>query len=398
MTDELVAVGLGLVVIVGLAILLYSRRVQSSSRYQAAVVPLANIMDVGFIVLSPAIVFLAGYAAPLAMLGICLVAIATGYAIAYNIRHFEPLIGSGDSMETVERVGEWSLLAASLVNIAYYTLLLITLVLWPLHLYSSGQVKVWGSVLLLGIAAIGWFGGMDWLNRQGDRTTAFNLAAVFGVVTAFIVYNVQDWLGGRWSLPETDTSLTTDDLRKLIGLFALVQGFEAARYIGERFGREERVSTMRLAQYISSVVFVALLAAVLILFVEIDVPNNGTGIFVVADRVGDWLPWLVLLAAIGSQTSAIINATSSRSDLLVEAKVPRKVSFAVVLVPATIIFLLVDVTAAVALASRVFALYFAIQALIAWVLAKRAWNWWAVAGFTGIEVMMLTIAVFGVPI
>jgi hypothetical protein len=398
MSDEVVAVGLGFAVLVALTYLLHRPWVQASSRYQATVVPLANIMDVGFIVLAPVMVFLAGYAAPVVMLAICLVAIATGYAIAYNIRHFEPLVGTDDSLESVERVGEWSLLAASIVNIAYYTLLLVTLILWPLHAYSAGQLKLWGSVVLLGLATIGWFGGMDWLNRQGYRSTGFNLAAVMGVVTAFVVYNVHDWLGGRWHLPKTDMSLSTTDIRKLIGLFALVQGFEASRYIGARFGREERVSTMRLAQYISSVVFVALLASVLILFVEIDVPKDGTGIFVVANRVGDLLPWLVLFAAIGSQTSAIINAAVSRSDLLVEAKVPRRVSFAAILVPATVLFLLVDVTAAVALASRVFATYFAIQALIAGTLARRARNWWALAGFIGIGLMMVTVAVFGLPV
>ena len=397
MSNQFVAVGLGLVVIVGVAYALYRPRVQSSSQYQATVVPLANIMDVGFIIMAPAVVFLAGRAAPLAMLAICLVAIATGSTIAYNIRHYEPLVGTGDPVERVERVGEWSLLAASVVNIAYYTLVLVTLVLWPLDIYTDGQLRLWGTVLLLGLTMIGALGGMDWLNKKGNQTTAFYLAAVVGVVTAFIVFNVQEWLGGRWSLPATDSSVSTDDIRKLIGLFALVQGFEASRYIGVRFAADERVSTMRLAQYISSTVFVALLAAVLILFVEVDVPSDGTGIFVVADKVGDWLPWLVLLAAVGSETSAIINATSSRSDMLVSAKVPRKVSFAFILIPATAVFLLVDVNEAVALASRVFAVYFAIQSLLAWILARRAQNWWAVAGFTAVGLAMTTIAVFGLP-
>lgn len=90
-SDQYVAVGLALFAILAIAYTLYRPRVQQSRRYQATVVPLANIMDVGFIVLSPAIVLLAGFAAPLVMLGVCLVAIAAGFAIAYNIRHYEPL-------------------------------------------------------------------------------------------------------------------------------------------------------------------------------------------------------------------------------------------------------------------------------------------------------------------
>ncbi|MGI9540365.1 MAG: hypothetical protein ACR2N6_09475 [Miltoncostaeaceae bacterium] len=76
--DQFIAVGGGLLVILALAYVLYRPRIQQSKRYQATVVPLANIMDVGFIILSPAIVLLAGFAAPLVMLGICLIAIAAG--------------------------------------------------------------------------------------------------------------------------------------------------------------------------------------------------------------------------------------------------------------------------------------------------------------------------------
>ena len=183
-SDGWVAVGAALFVIVGLAWALYRPKVQQSVRYQATVVPLANIMDVGFIVLSPAIVLLAGFAAPLVMLGICLLAIATGFAISYNIRNQEPLEGTKDSVNPIARVSQWALLAASVVNISYYTLLLITLVLWPLGAYSDDALAVWGTVFLVAIGLIGWFGGINWLNKQANQTTAFNIAAVVGVVVA----------------------------------------------------------------------------------------------------------------------------------------------------------------------------------------------------------------------
>jgi hypothetical protein len=118
----------------------------------------------------------------------------------------------------------------------------------------------------------------------------------------------------------------------------------------------------------------------------------------VADEVGDFMPWLILLAAIGSQTSAIIGATSSRSDMLVGHKIGRRWTFLILLLPAIVIFLLSDITQAVALASRVFAAYFVLQAVIAWILARRAQNWGAVAGFTGIALVMSTITIFGLPL
>ena len=396
-SDQWVALVLAILTIAVIAYFLYRPRVQKSKEYQATVVPLSNIMDVGFIIMSPAIVLLAGFSAPLVMLGICLIAIAAGFAIAYNIRHYEPLQGTGDPINRVERTAEWALLGASIVNIAYYTLLLMALFLLPFDAFSTGRQAVMGTIYLAGIAVIGYFGGMNWLNQKGDQTTAFNLAAVFGVLVAFAIYNLQEWLGGRWALAESPEP-DLEDFRKIIGLFAIVQGFEAARYIGGRFGAERRITTMRIAQGISTVVFVALIAAILVLFLPPEAPVDGTAIFLVADKVGNTLPWLLLLAAIGSQTSAIIGATSSRSDMLVNAKVPRKISFLVILIPAILVVIFTDVSAAVNLASRVFAAYFLIQALLAGLLARRKQNWWAVAGFTVIGLIMATIMIFGLPL
>ncbi len=397
--NDVVAVGIALLVLAGIARFLYSSRVQSSTRYQATVVPLSNIMDVGFIVMSPAIVLLAGYQAPFVMLGICLVAIATGFAMSYNIRHFEPLKGSGDRLLIVGRVSRVALTLASVINIAYYTLLLVTLALWPFDAYSERNLAIVGTALIAVLLVVGWMGRMDALNRLADKTTAFNLSAVIAVVVAFGVYNIQEALGGRWEFPPSDTVVDATALRQIIGLFAIVQGFEAARYIGSRFAGEVRISAMRVAQYISTVVFVALLAFVLILFVQVQTDFDATAIFVVSDQVGDFMPWLILLAALGSQTSAIIGATMSRSDMITdETSVSRRATFLILLLPAIAVFLLTDVTQAVTLASRVFATYFVIQAVMAWILARRRGNWAAVGGFTLVALTMATIAIFGLPL
>jgi hypothetical protein len=394
---DVVAIGISIVVLVGLSLLLYSRRVQQSERYQAMVVPLANIMDVGFIVMSPAIVVLTGYWSPIFLLGICLLAIATGFAIAYNIRHYEPLIETGDSINRLGRIARLALVVASVTNIAYYTLLLVGLILWPLGIFSDTNLAIGGVVVLGALIIVGLAGGMDKLNTLGDRTTAFNLSAVIAVVAAFVVYNVQEGLAGTLNFPPVDTTLSTHDLRQIVGLFALVQGFEASRYIGARFAAEERISTMRVAQIISSVVFVVFIASSLILFVEVKTDFSQTAIFQASEEMGDFVPWLILLAAIGSQTSAIINAISSRSDMLVTYKVPRWATFLILIVPAIAIFLLTDINQAVALASRVFAVYFVFQAVMALILARRAKNWGAVTGFAAIGLAMGVVAVFGLP-
>jgi uncharacterized membrane protein len=128
------------------------------------------------------------------------------------------------------------------------------------------------------------------------------------------------------------------------------------------------------------------------------VPQDGSAIFAVSGIVGDTLPWLLLLAALGSQTSAIIGATSSRSDMLVNHRVARRITFPIILLPAIMLVIFVDVNMAVNLASRVFAAYFTIQALLAVILASRKKNWWAVAGFIGVALIMLAILFLGLPL
>ncbi len=392
---------IGVVVLAAVAWILYRPKVQQSARYQAMVVPLANIMDVGFLVLSPVMIALVGYAAPLWMLGICLVAMLTGTVIAYNIRNYEPVIGTPDATNKVSAWANWSLFGASMVNIAYYTQLLMTLVLLPLGIYTEDRTTVTSAILLVVVIVLGYRGFLPVLNRLGDRTTAFNLAALFAILAAFAVYNLFEALSGNWSFPTYQPEIGTDTVRKMLGLFAMVQGFEASRYIGKKFSADVRVSTMRWAQVIATSVFVALIALVLLPFGEYRPPLDATAIFVVSDAVSAYLPWLILIAAVGSQVSAITNATLSRSDLLIEAThetIPRKFTFPILLVPAIMIVVFTNVTSAVAIASRVFALYFVLQAIIAIVLSyrKRQWGWLAV--FVGVAAIMAVITIFGLPI
>jgi hypothetical protein len=374
-----------------LAWALYRPKVQGSATYKTMVVPLANIMDVGFIVLSPIIVVLVGYDAPLFMLAICLLAILTGFAISYNIRHYEPLIGTPDPINRLNTLATWALIAASVVNIAYYAQLLTSLVLLPIgDLYSPDRASVTGAVVLGALALVGFFYGLRALNAVGDKTTSFNLAALGAVLVAFAAYNLQQLIGGDFSIPDYNPPNDTESLRKLLGFFAMVQGFEAARYLGARAGVELRISTMRLAQYISTAVFVLLIALSLVLFVKVSL----------SEEVSVFLPFLILLAALGSQLSAIVNATYSRSEMLMEqtqGKIRQAVTFPLLLVPAIAVVLLTDVTSVVALASRVFAAYFLVQAVIAGWLAVRRREWAWVAFFVAIGIAMAVIAVFGIP-
>ena len=389
------------ITLIGLARVLYRPKVQGSTTYKATVVPLAEIMDVGFIVFSPIIILLFGYEAPWAMLGLCVLAILTGFAISYNIKSYEPLVGKPDPLHRWNSFALWALLAASVVNVAYYAQLLMTLVWLPLgNLYSPGLVTVTAAMLLAILTIYGFARGLMALNDLGNKTTAFNLSAIVAVLVAFATFNVQQLIGGDFNWPQLNPPADAEAFRKLFGLFVLVQGFESSRYIGAYFSADIRVKTMRAAQYISSAVYVLFVAFSLILFAHVKAPANVTAIFEVSEQVSVSLPFLIMAAALGSQLSAIVNDTETRTEMLarlVGDRLSRKWTFPLFLVPAIVVVVLTDVTAVVALASRVFAAYYLLQALIAGQLAWRAGRWRWVVFFAGVALTMALIAVFGIP-
>jgi hypothetical protein len=385
----------------GLAWFLYRPKVQASPTYKATVVPLANIMDVGFIVLSPIIVALVGYDAPWVMLALCLLAILMGFAISYNINNYEPLVGKPDKLHRWNSVALWSLVLASVANIAYYALLLMTLVLLPIgDLYSPELASATAAVLLAALMVYGFVKGLAKLNDLGNKTTAFNLAAIVAVLVAFAIFNIQRLVGTDFDWPDFNAPNDAETFRKVLGLFALVQGFEASRYLGAYFSAEVRIKTMRSAQYIASIVFVLFVALSLILFATVQVKADAAAIFKVSSEVSVFLPFLIMAAALGSELSAIVNAAESRTDMLAQQvgdRLPKRWTFPLLLVPTILVVLLTDVTSAVALASRVFAVYYLLQAYIAGRLAWRAKKWGWVAFFAALGLAMGAIAVFGIP-
>lgn len=379
---------------------LYSSRVQNSERYQATVVPLANIMDIGFVAMAPIIVHITGLDSPLTMAGLCGLGYSMGWVMRYNIRRFEPVSGEPGHLRTTARAAQWALIIASMVNVAYYLQLMGDAVIYPFDLGVDSPLPTIiavGSLIALGV--IGYFFGLTKLNQLGQRTTAFNLAAVTAIIVGFLAYNASVAMAGNWYLPDYNPPLTPESTRKLLGFFALVQGFEASRYLTEQYSAERRIRTMRIAQIIATVAFILFPASALILFAEVRPEPTPEAVLFIAAAASPVLPWLALALAIGSQASASVNAIASRSDVMRELsdnQIPRRLTFPLLAAGAIAVVLVTDVFSAVAAASRVFALFFALQCLLALVLARRYNEWPQFVGIALVGIAMLLIAVFGI--
>ncbi|KAB1192712.1 hypothetical protein GJR96_04350 [Haloferax sp. MBLA0076] len=396
------------VTLLGLSAVLYSSRVQNSEQYQATVVPLANIMDIGFVAMTPIIVFIIGLESPLIMFGLCALGYTMGWVMRYNIRKYEPIAGGKGALHNVARLGQASLLVASLVNVAYYLQLMggviVLLIAVPLGISLDPGVSQGSGIAVLSLVALGLIGltrGLDQLNNLGEKTTAFNLAAITAIIVGFLAYNVDAVLAGSWALPNYNPPVGTEGLRKILGLFAIVQGFEASRYIGSQYSADLRIKTMRIAQIIATIAFVLFPLTALLLFADYR-PDTADPISVVliATVASPILPWLILLLAVGSQASAAVNAISSRSAVLLELTeggVEQRFTYPILAIGAIAVVLVTDVLSAVAIASRVFAAFFTIQCVIALVMASRNNQWTRFVGIGLVGLAMLTIAIFGLP-
>ena len=77
---------------------------------------------------------------------------------------------------------------------------------------------------------------------------ALNLGMIGALLMALAVYNANLLSAGIWTLPAISSDIDLHDLRVLLGLLIVVQGFETSRYLGDEHPAEQRVTTMRTAQ------------------------------------------------------------------------------------------------------------------------------------------------------
>ena len=166
------------------------------------------------------------------------------------------------------------------------------------------------TVLLLTIGGIGMWRGLKELEAVERYAVAINLGMIGALLVSLVIYNIHRALGGTWALPSISSVIDFHDLRVLLGLLIVVQGFETSRYLGDAHPAEQRIATMRTAQRVSTAIYLLFIALATVLF------HNGlnadvTAIIDMTGPVAVILPVLIAIAAIGSQFREI-GRTSSR--------------------------------------------------------------------------------------
>src|SRR5210317_2380705 len=384
--------------------LAFSRRLATSSNWKATVTPLASIMGSGFLVSAPLLGGIVGNLAVVCMAFLLVLAYAVGGAIRFNIRHFEPIENDGPGpAQTIAFLSRVVLAGAYFISVTYYLQLLAAFLLNAVGIQSPLAAHSITTSLLLIIGGIGIWRGLGMLEGLEKYAVALNLGMIGALLVGLSVYNVNLLLGGSWSWPNVSSVVDFHDVRILLGLLIVVQGFETSRYLGDEHPAEQRVQTMRAAQLMSTAIYLLFIGLATVLFHD-GLGSDVTAIIGMTKPVAVVLPLLLAVAAIGSQFSAAVADNAGAGGLIEDIthrELPVRYAYLLILMVTVALTWETNVNQIIAYASRAFALYYTLQCSVAWVVAfqkkslPRRWLHLLVFGF--LAMICLLVFVRGIP-
>ncbi len=392
-----------LVAVLITAMLLWSPRAHGSIAWRAMTTPLASIIGSGFLVLGPILDASYGKYAPLVMAGLCAGGYLYGSAIRYNIAAIEASGGQrGRLVGTLEVGASWLLGFAYIISVAYYLNLFgafgvsLTAVADPLH------AKLLTSIVFILILFVGWTHGFKMLEHFEYVAVSVKLAIIAGLLVGLAAYfwgKATD--GGLIFNPPEQKGWSAFTLA--FGLIVTVQGFETSRYLGADYASATRITSMRWAQWTSTLIYMSYILLLAYVFPRGEVVLRETAIVDMMHVVAPVLPAILVAAALAAQFSAAVADTSGSGGLLAELTRQRlqpRHAYALLVAIGLALTWSADIFEIISYASRAFAAYYALQALIA---AVTAWRTPVRASGSGLErhwrpLLFAALAICGVMI
>lgn len=394
-----------LVVALAIAAFLSFGRFARGDSWRATVTPLASIIGSGFLICGPLLAKEFGSGAIVAMAALLAIAYAVGAVIRFNIIHFENFAQTAAPQDSIlwwARIAQLALAGAYAVSVAYYLKLLAEFVLE--YLPETGMPHALASnllvtLLIIVLAVLVFIGGVRRVEHVAHGTVAIKIGIIAGMLVGLGCW----WLlepGSAEPLPPAQFSIASIPL--LLGLLITVQGFETSRYLGNEFDQALRVRTMKIAQLVSAAIYLAFLALLTPLLGSAANAEGVAGIIDVMRIVAAPLGLFVLVGAVTAQLSAAVADSIGSSGLLNELTRRRlsvPVSYMLASGLAVAIVWLTDPFQIIAVSSRVFALFYALQCLIAWLVARRTGvgTFAGYAGVTAVGLVCLVAAAIGAP-
>ena len=401
MLITIVAAVVALLVAAGLSFGRFAR----SDGWAATVTPLASIIGSGFLISGPLLAREFGGAAFWAMAALLLLAYAVGAVIRWNIVHVENYLVDkpfNDSVVWSARITQLVLAGAYAVSVAYYLKLLAEFAMKPLAVPAAwhdlaSNLGVTAIILVLMLLAFG--GGLKRVEHVAHGTVSIKIGIIAGLLAG---------LGCWWALhfgttaPTPPAKISWQSVPMLLGLLITVQGFETSRYLGHAYDQALRVRTMRNAQWMAAVIYLAFLGLLTPLLGAAAKGEGVAGILDIMRMVATPLGVFVLIGALASQLSAAVADSVGSGGLMNEVsrrQLSVPAAYAVASGLAIAVVWLTDPFQVVAVASRAFAVFYALQCALAVLVSWRtgAGGWALRSGFAAIGLICLVAAAAGAP-
>lgn len=365
------------------------------------VTPLASIIGSGFLVVVPLLGHAVGSWAPVAMAGVVGLAYLVGHAIRFNIKYTEPRLKdpaepTARVLVRIESVSSIALALSYFVSVTFYLRLLASFMLRGIGVEDDFAAQVVTTAIIVTITALGWFRGLAMLERLERYSVSIKLSIIGALVVGWGVHDAT--VAGFVEAPPVEIGGPFELARTLAGVLIVVQGFETSRYLGEEYDAATRIRTMRLAQLSSALIYVCFVALCVPTLQFLPPEVDETAIIGLSAHVSVILPSLLVVAAVMSQFSAAVADTVGAGGLLVEQvgrwrQIKPRLAYALVGVVAVALVWSANVFEIVALASRSFALYYALQCLLAGLVARAREKWALMAWFFALAAVLAGVTV-----
>ncbi len=387
----------------GGALIVFWPRLASSIGWKAAITPLASIIGSGFLVLGPILIASYGHGALVVMAGLCLTAYLFGGAIRYNIAAIDgysehPEVSDGDYRRLIERLSSWVLAVAYIISVAYYLNLLGAFALSMSPFATPFNQKLATSAAFLLILTIGWTRGFTALEWMEQLSVGIKLSIIAGLL-AGLVYFFGEKASADALIINPVAKSGWAGVTLAFGLIITVQGFETSRYLGAEYDAATRVKSMRLAQLVSTAIYIIYIGLIAFVFSTDGMKLTETSIIDEMIVVAPILPILLVVAALSAQFSAAIADTGGSGGLMSEltrGKMSPRHGYILLTVVGLALTWFSQIFEIINFASRAFALYYGFQALLA---AQRAYRFGdsrhKIVGFSALAFFGLAIAILG---
>lgn len=366
----------------------------------AVVTPLASILGSGLLIIVPVLERTLGALAVFGAIAVCVVAWFAGTAVRHCVRVVEPQIAFGEldvATRRLDRLADAVIVVAYIISVALYLRIMAQYVVGYFDPGGSlAAEKLIACAAVVVIVTVGVIRGFEGLDRL-DRVT---LGAVVVLITVLggtlLLHDGREYLDGALILPPVPDIQPLQALLVLGGIVITVQGFETVRYLGAEYNAGTRIWASRIAQLIAASIYIG--------FVAVATPVMGLGtpagpdetLLSITERVAPFLALPLALSAVLSQFSAATADTAAAEGNL--RQLSRRMTgpwpFVISGLAAVALAATVPTYTIVAVASRAFAAYYALQALVAF---RTTDSWPRRLGYGALALLMMLITFLAEP-